>query len=244
MLNNLLILFFSITLCCCSLRNKTQLKSDNFVIAKNFKDSVLNTKPKFLSFSVEKSTFRYVYSGQVHTLKSNFFVSHDSIVTINLYTPFNISVLNFKANKHEIEIIDKRNSILSKNTYNDLFKFIQIPLQFNDFVNIIVGQGFFPHNATNEQILNRIVSVSKNLITDKYSISMNGSVFNVISKYILPYNKLISREIFNTSGESLLKTHYIITENSFDNFPKETTLEFNINENSIEFDFQLPPLPL
>lgn len=239
MLNNVFIFFVLITFSCCSLGNKTQLKNNNFIIARSFKDSVLKTKPKFLPFNVDKATFRYVYEGQVHTLKSNIYLATDSIATINLYTPFNISVLNLSATLNEIEIIDKKNNIFSRNTYPEVFKAVLIPLQLTDIINITIGQGFFPHSPKEEHILNRLISTSKNLVIDKYSVSIDGSIFNVISKYILPYNKLISREIYNEKGDPLLKTHYIITENSFDNFPKEISLEFTLNGKRIEFEFQL-----
>jgi hypothetical protein len=228
--------------CSCSRHKIAEFKDNNYTNTLNFKDSVLNTKPFFENLKFQKSTFRYIYTGQVHTLKSTFYIVHDSIITINLFTPFHISLLNFNANKERIEIFDKSNSIIILKSYNDFFQDLSVPLQFNDLINIIVGQGFFPYNATVSQIPNRVITMSKNILSDKYSVNIDGTIYNIISKYLLPYNKLISRDIYNSKGEVLLRTHYIVIENSIYKLPKEVTIEFIINGDKVEIEYQIPNL--
>lgn len=203
----------------------------------NYKiDSLFNSTISFDSLKANKINFRYVHSGQVHSLRSNIYFIKDSIVKFDLYTTFNINILSFYADKTKVILNEKSNETKIEKNYNELSQLLGFPLNFSDLQSFIFGQKFYKPNAKP----NFNITTQNNILLIE-NIDNNLSL-KVYHNYLLPYKKLLYCEVQSNDGKKLLTAHYTVTEENSNYIPKLVNIElFHLNK-IIEIEYELKDL--
>jgi hypothetical protein len=217
----------------CSQKLTSDLKSKQHNYS-NFKvDSIINSSISFDSLFAEKVNFRYVHSGQVHSLRANIYFIKDSVIKFDLFTTFNINILSFYADKNKIILSEKSNHTQIIKNYNELSELLGLPLSLYDLQNFVFGQKIYnPNQNPNYNI------TSQNNILVIENIHSN-LLLKVYHNYLLPYNKLLYCEVQSTEGPKLLTTHYTVNETNSGSLPKLVNIELFHLSKTIEIEFEL-----
>lgn len=220
----------------CSQKLTSDLKSKQHTYSNYKVDSIFNSAIAFDSLTADKINFRYVHSGQVHSLRSNIYFIKDSIIKFDLYTTFNINILSFYADKSKIILKEESNETQIEKNYIELSELLGFPLTFNDLQGLIFGQKFYKPN-TNP---NYNITTQKNILVIE-NID-NNLLLKVYHNYLLPYNKLLYCEVQSSDGAKLFTAHYTVTEANSNRLPRLVNIElFHLNK-IIEIEYELKDL--
>lgn len=208
------------------LKTKMQLES----ITQDDLAAVISTLPDFKNIYIKNTSFLFKNNSTVHSLRASFFLSYDSLALVNIYTPFYINVLTFKATKDSIFLTESKNKISL--SYSDLSNILGFPSSLNTLISILTGQKLFSINYVHQN------TFTKNLdnyvfLKSKFSESRYEQL-----QLLLPYNKIVTREIFSSEA-IILKSFYTITESNDFKLPKIVNIRFAVMDDEYEVEYSL-----
>lgn len=228
-----IIIFATVFEFSCTQKLSSELAAKQHPYSSTKIDSIFNSSIAFDSLVAEKVNFRYVHSGQVHSMRANIYFIKDSVIKFDLYTTFNINILSFYANKNKIILSEKSNESIIEKNYNELSQLLGFPLQFYDLQNFIFGQKFYKSSKNQ----NYSIKTQKNILAIE-SID-NTLQLKVFHNYLLPYNKLIYCEVQSTDEAKLLTAHYTATDVNLSSLPKLVNIEIFHLSKTIEIEYEL-----
>ncbi len=208
------------------LNTKMQIES----ITEDDLAAVFSALPDFKSVYIKNTSFLFKNNSTVHSLRANFFLAYDSLAQINIYTPFYINVITFKATNDSIFLSESKHNISL--SYSDLSRILGFPTTLNTLISILTGQKIFSinslHQNTNTTNLNNYV-----FLKSTYSETCNEQL-----KVLLPYYKIVRREVFS-DGTIVLKSIYTLTESNDFKLPKIVNIRFATMDGEYEFEYSL-----
>lgn len=192
--------------------------------------AVASTLPGFNSVFIKNTSFLFKNNITVLSLRASFFLAYYSLAIVNIYTPFYINVLTFKATKDSIFLSESKSKISLSN--NNLSSIPSFPASLHTLISLLTGQKLFSvyslhQNSFSKKFDNYIFLKSK-IIDSSYEQL----------QFLLPFNKKVCREIFS-NGTNILKSLYTITESNNFKFTKIVDILFTVTDNDFEVEYSL-----